>query len=97
MLGLQHEEMEQAVTAVEEAMESAKDDGKWMVAVWSVGEDRVYLRTRTTWSFPSGDVAIAMRLLRDSLRDDEPAPEPLPAAKFIDMAIKGTSEEEKNE
>lgn len=93
MQGLHHENVSQALNVVEEALEEAKNDGKWMVVVWSCDGDKVHLRTRTTWEFPRSDIGIAMRLLRETLREDEPAPEPLPAAKFIEMALKNKPEE----
>lgn len=83
-----HDTADEALLAVQRALQEATEDGKWMVAVWSVAGDQLRLLTRTTWQFPVGDVEVALTQVRQSMVVLQPAPqtlavkpmEPLPIA-----------------
>lgn len=85
---VQHDTADEALLAVQRALQEAAEDGKWMVAVWSVVGDQLRLLTRTTWQFPVGDVEGALAQVRQSMTVLQPAPqtlsvkpmEPLPIA-----------------
>lgn len=86
-----HDTQEQALTAVGESLERAKEDGRWMVAIWSVSADnRLQMVTRTTFNFPIHDYDMCARRLIESMRAETQAPlpprEPLPAAELPPLA-----------
>jgi hypothetical protein len=65
-----------------EQLETAATAGKWMNAVFHIGEDgRIYL-TRTTTDFPVAAMGPALKLLWRNMAEAliGPMPEPLPVA-----------------
>ena len=79
-----HVSQADAVASVMQAMLHAKIDGKFMVAVWRVGEDGNQVMERTTWQFPTDRFQEAAKLLGDSLREElNPPMPPLPLATFL--------------
>ncbi len=80
-----HETVEQALDAVQEALDQARKFDKFMVAIWASDEEssRVHMLTKTTWQFPMNDLYVALNQLRQAIKEDmEPEIEPLPMAAF---------------
>jgi hypothetical protein len=53
-----HSTKEEALAAVQEALDAAQQFGKFMVAVWAAEEEKIHMMT-TTWDFPNKDLPVA--------------------------------------
>lgn len=74
-----------ALEAVNQALERAKEVGKFMVAVWTPREDgQVTMQTRTTWQFPVEQLPRCVDVLYQSVADElRPKPAPLPMSPMF--------------
>lgn len=79
-----HLSPEEAMEVVQKALKKAQSAGRWMVAIWCVEGNRLYLVDRTTWEFPQGDYKAASKLLYENMRAEGTLPvnQPLPAAQL---------------
>lgn len=77
-----HEHVREAVNHVQRAVETAVDRDSFMVAVWSSKDGNVELVSRTTWKFPVGDMPVAAKLLKRSIKDARKQAEALPTANL---------------
>lgn len=79
-----HASMTGALSQVDRAVESAKDSGRFMAAVWYIGENGELICKRTTWQFPLDRMSDAVEQLAKMI-DDERAPRTrrLPVASFL--------------
>lgn len=77
------ESLEDGVGQAERALEEAKENGKFLFAIWSVSENGNLNKRIITWNFPMSDLPIAVAELNRFARDQripQPPPEPLPVA-----------------
>ena len=79
-----HETQASAMESAQTALAQASADGRWMIAVFSVTDGKLQMRTRTTWEFPRGDYSEAVRMLQASIKQEQSLPidEPLPVAEL---------------
>jgi len=87
---------EEAVDEVQKKLQEVNDAERWMVAFWCVEDGKLYYKGRVTWDFPNGDGDKAAHFLRKSFVE-EPAPEPLKPAQFIEMALRNNGDTEGGE
>ena len=79
-----HVSKESAAHQVSNAMINAEKADKFMVAVWSVGENGELSCHRTTWQFPTDRLEEAVRQLGKMVREEiRPTSVPLPLASFL--------------
>jgi len=79
-----HVSKESAAQQVANAVIKAEQSDKFMVAVWSVGENGELICHRTTWQFPSARLEEAVRQLDKMIAEEvRPTSVSLPLASFL--------------
>jgi len=62
---VEHETKMSAELSFLDGFKEAKEEDKWMAAVWCVKDGKIHLVRVSTWQFPTGDFDGAVRLLRN--------------------------------
>lgn len=79
-----HASITGALAQVDQAVEAAKDSGRFMAVVWYVGENGDLICRRTTWQFPMEKMDQAVRQLEKMIADEQaPRAKQLPVAPFL--------------
>lgn len=82
------ETMDEAIQEVLNHLVDVSKSEKWMVVFWKVQDGRLYLDSRVTWDFPTGDFDASVKLLKNHLdelkgREQTAEPPPLEMAKIV--------------